>query len=161
MMTTITIWLTGLCITTISSESPDEHQLEVTQRIVYNDARGEGYTYKRDLTKRAITRAAKGLFVMEKLLTGTKKVATTKNARFYYKEDNRQSAFHDFNSVKQHLIKPNVNNLNPVRSIGKVFFSSVGDRRLILMLDGDRSNKFSPVLEIRSAKDALYDKNCL
>ena len=35
---------------------------------------------------------------------------------------------------------------------------TVGDRRFILMLDGDKNSKPNPVLEIRSATDALYDR---
>ena len=39
-----------------------------------------------------------------------------------------------------------------------VIMGTVGDRRLILLLQGDRASKYNPVLEIRSPTDSLHDR---
>ena len=171
MKNIIAFWLTGLCIVVALSENPAEHQSSevqtgaALQNTFYNDAEDEGYTYERELKKRAITRAyaaAKGLLVMEELLTGAKKYMTTKNARFYRKNGNRQTALADFNSVKPVVSRPNFDLGN--RRLGEILIWRVGDRRLVLMPDGDPYYRFDrpghvqpPVLEIRSATDNVYD----
>ena len=115
--------------------------------------------YTNDIRKRSITKAAQGLAAMEKILTGARKFRTTKNSRNYRKNGNRETALKDFYSVE-----PVVSNIPQTRKWplrGRAFdvhIGTVGDRRLILMLDGDKYSKPNPVLEIRSATDALYDR---
>ena len=161
MMNIITFWLTVLYTVIALSESRANHitsevQTDATlQSTFYNDDGGEGYTYERNLKKRAITRAnaaKKGLIVMEKLLTGAKKVKMYKNVRFYQKNGDRRTALNDFNSVQPVVTRPNMINLGPGRrKLGEIIIGRVGDRRLVLMLDGVPYHRDSPVLEIRSA----------
>ena len=167
MLNSIVLLLTSLCIVFALSESQSGHQAAEVQSDAqsqrYSEAGDEGYTYQHTKhTKRSISRAAKaGLLVMKNLLTGAKKIYTSKHARFYLKKGNRQTALNDFNSVKPVVATPNMNNLGIGRQrLGEILFGRVGDRRLKLMLDGDkkkRHSRFSPTLEIRSATGDLYD----
>ena len=97
---------------------------------------------------------------MKTLLTGTNNVHTTKNVRVYLKNGNRQTALNVFNSMKPVVARPNMNNLGlGTQRQGEILFGRVGDRRLTLMLDGDKKKwhrEFSPALEIRSATGDLY-----
>ena len=166
-MNIIAFWLTVLYLVIALSESRAEHFTSevqtkaALQNTFYNDVGDERYTYERGLKKRAIARAnaaKKGLNVMEKLLTGAKKVKTTKNVNFYQKDGDRRTALNDFNSVQPVVTRPNMINLGlGRRPLGELLIGRVGDRRLVLMLDGDpyqRSRRrHSPVLEIRSATE--------
>ena len=111
--------------------------------------------------KRAVTLAAKGLAALETLLTGAKKVPTvSKSYRLYKKKGSLETALNDFNSVEpvltnQHANRPKLGGRGRSR---KPLMGTVGDRRLILMPDGDGFSRHSPVLEIRSATDALHDR---
>ena len=113
---------------------------------------------------RAITGTAKGLAAAQKLLAGAEKVKTTsKNYRSYMKAGNYETALADFNSVTAVVKKANPVGLfsylgprsNPY---GPTLLGRVGDRRLILKQSGDLYSRGSPVLEIRSASDAMYDR---
>ena len=166
MKNVIALWLTGHCILIAVTENRAGYQMSVVQtgaesQIIFNNAaRDEDYTYNRGLTERSISTAKKGLLAMEKLLMGAKKVQTNKRARFYRKNGNRQTALADFYSVKPAVTRPNMNTLGN-RRLGERLIGSVGNRRLILMLDGDyhrhRSPAHSPVLEIQSTTDDLRD----
>ena len=98
---------------------------------------------------------------MEKLLADAKKVSTpSKNYRLYKKNGNLDTAIKDFHSVEPVLAGPNKS--RPKWSgrgrSRQPLMGTVGDRRLILMPSGDGYSKHSPVLEIRSATDALHDR---
>ena len=129
-------------------------------RIAYNNAGYEIDGERQDLRKRAVlTPLFRGMAAADKLLTGARKFRTTKKSRSYKKIGNRQTALEDFYSVE-----PVVQNIPQIRKwelrgrAVDVYIGTVGDRRLILMLDGDRLSKPAPVLEIRSAADVLYDR---
>ena len=130
--------------------------------MLHSDVRYETDMEKRSLWKRAITRAAKGMAVVGKLLTGATKVATpSKTFRAYRKNGNYETALQDFYSVEPRLTKPKQFGGRPSFNFGSKrsapLIGTVGDRRLILLPNGDgRSN--SPVLEIRSITNAEYDR---
>ena len=164
--------LTGLCIVMATSENRVGRQtaaelIDAKTQIQLHDALDQGHTYinQRDpsTTKRVTKRTAwKGVAMMERLLKGAEKITTTKNARFYIKPGDRQTALNDFNSAARVVIRPNMNNFEGIRRLGDILIGKVADRRLVLMLDGDKWHKnylyrSSPVLEIRSAADDLYD----
>ena len=159
MKRVITLLLTGCCILIVLSESPAALQTSELQTDAVSQRKhtSNEWNVVRGLRKRSASLGAKGLAAMETLLTGTKKTRTTKNARFYKKIGNRQTALDDFNSVEPVLAKYNPNRPQFGR-LGERRIGAVGDRRLILMLDGDRKSRYSPVLEIRSATDALFDR---
>ena len=170
MVKFFTFWFTGCCIymlgMTSVSESQRHNQLPGSQtdaappRMLYSDAGYEIDVEKTGLRKRAISRAAKGMAALEKLLTGATKVHTSsKNFRLYKKNGNRQTALEDFYSVDPMLTKRNQRPKIHLRySRTEVLVGTVGDRRLILMPNGDRYSRQSSVLEIRSASDAYYDR---
>ena len=137
----------------------DEQNDAVPQKYG-NKAWYEFDNYGGDRGKRTVTRAAKGLAAMETLLTGAKKVWTPfKNFRLYKKNGNLDTALKDFHSVEPVLTLPYKNAMRSrkLRGYSRAVMGFVGDRRLILSLDGDRYS-YLPVLEIRSATDALFDK---
>ena len=138
------------------------------QRPLYDSDYDQRYTYMNErypsTTKRLMKRsAATGVLVMRKLLKGAEKTKTTKNARFYTKLGDRQTALDDFYSATRVVIRPNMNNIKGTRRFGDILIGKVADRWLTLMLDGDawhRTNYNTRnllVLEIRSAADDLYD----
>ena len=169
----LTFSLTGLCVVMAASENRVGRQTtgvltDAKPQIQLHDALDQGHTYinQRDpsTTKRLTKRTArKGVAMMERLLKGAEKITTTKNARFYIKPGDRQTALNDFNSAARVVIRPNMNNIKGLRRLGDILIGRVADRRLVLMLDGDKwhlnylYNRKSPVLEIRSAADDLYD----
>ena len=78
--------------------------------MLSNDAAYENGPAERSLGKRAITRAAKGIAAVQKLLTGAKTVTTeSKNFRVYKKNGNYETALQDFYSVKPVLTNPKQN----------------------------------------------------
>ena len=109
---------------------------------------------------RAITGTAKGLAAAQKLLAGAEKVKTTsKNFRKYLKAGNYETALADFNSVEPVVMKANRSfNFGHPRSQNPPLLGRVGDTRLILWQNGDLYSRGSPVLEIKSASDAMYDR---
>ena len=115
------------------------------------------------LKKRGITQAAKGLAAVEKLLTGVREFRSiSKNFRTYTKTGNMQTALEDFYSVKPYVAaNRNKNTYHLFRGYargGQNLIGLVGDRRLILLNNGDKYSRRLPVLEIRSPLDALYDR---
>ena len=124
-----------------------------------NKAWYEFDNYGGDRGKRTVTRAAKELAAIETLLTGAKKVWTpSKNFRLYKKNGNLDTALKDFHSVEPvSLPYKNAISMKKLRGYSRAIMGFVGDKRLILLLDGDRYS-YLPVLEIWSATDALFDK---
>ena len=117
----------------------------------------------RALTKRSLSQAAKGIAAAETILTAARKYRTTKTARFWKKTGNLQTAIDDFNSVqpvvkRKHRNSGNFNHDQLRYRRGHNLVGTVGDRRLILLPQGDPASKFNPVLEIRGFTDALYDR---
>ena len=118
MVNVFTFWLTGCCICALGmtpfSDSQPVHQLKDSQidaappgTLLYSDAGYEIDVEKMNRMKRAITRAAKGMAAVEKLLTGAKKVWTkSQNYRLYKKNGNQESALQDFYSVEPVLTIP-------------------------------------------------------
>ena len=112
---------------------------------------------------RALSQTARGIAATQKLLTGTQKVKTqSKKFRTYRKDGNLDTALADFNSVKPVLRKKardwdfwygRQSLLSKYKLIG-----TAGDVRLILWQHGDNFSRGSPVLEVRSGFDALYDR---
>ena len=99
-----------------------------------------------------------------KLLTGAKKSWTQSTTyRLYKKNGNQQSAIQDFYSVEPKLAKrkPNSPTIGSWRGRSRqALTGTVGDRRLILMPNGDAMSRHSPVLEIKSISSAYthYDR---
>ena len=148
----ITFCLTAFSMILTYQISVAEH--DSAPRAVYNDAGYEIDGERQDLRKRAVlTPLFRGMAAADKLLTGARKFRTTKKSRSYKKIGNRQTALEDFYSVEPQIRKWELRG----RAVD-VYIGTVGDRRLILMLDGDRLSKPAPVLEIRSATDVLYDR---
>ena len=115
-----------------------------------------------DRRKMAISRSTRGIADVQRLLTVAKKIKTkSKNYRNYEKEGNYYTALADFNSLKPKVTKtPNwsLYGRNPSSLAQQYLIGDVGDVRLVLWRYGDRFNRGPPVLEIRSASDALYDR---
>ena len=133
--------------------------------MLHSDVGYETDMEKRSLWKRAITRAAKGMAVVEKLLTGATKVSTpSKTFRTYQKNGNYRTALQDFYSVEPRLTKPKRFGSRPSFDFGRrrdtqqPLIGNVGDKRLILLPNGDGNSGYSPVLEIRSITSAEYDR---
>ena len=115
----------------------------------------------RALTKRSLSQAAKGIAAAETILTGARKYYTTKKARFWKKTGDLQTAIDDFYSIEPVVKRQHRSSGNWYQSRnrrGHVLIGTVGDRRLILLKQGDPLSKFNPVLEIRGFTDALYDR---
>ena len=134
------------------------------QGEVINSAEYISDTERRYQRKRTITRAAKGLAVVENLLAGAKKVSTeSKKYRLYTKEGDVETALYDFASVNPRMEAQTKRRKGPLITTKsgrtqKALIGTVGDRRLILMPKGDKFSRQSPVLEIRSFTDALHDR---
>ena len=150
----------------MSKSQAEYHQIAevqtdaATERLFNNHARDNVDTHRSDLAKRSASLAVRGLAALETLLTGATKYRTNKQARFYRKRGNRQTALADFNAVQPVLTRQNPNALRvrQGKRPGQVFIGTAGDRRLILMLGGDKNSGYSPVLEIRTATDHLFDR---
>ena len=151
----------------LSKSQPDKKLTDsqtdaVPPGMLYSDAGYETDVERRSLKRRAITRAAKGIAAVEKLLTGATKVATqSKNYRAYKKNGDIQSALQDFYSVEPALVNKRQNDRKAFSRHGRhgqVITGTVGDRRIILLPNGDGYSRHSPVLEIRSITDADYDR---
>ena len=159
------MWFAVFCTLIALPNSQAEQQLPEIQYDIATQAidisKDETDTFRiRNLRKRSANLAAKGMAALEKLLNGATKYRTNSQARFYRKPGNRETALNDFNSVKPVLNRQNANTLR-VRAgkrPGQVIIGTVGDRRLILMMGGDRNSGYLPVLEIRSATDVLFDR---
>ena len=107
------------------------------------------------LATRAIAQVAKGNAAVQKLLRGAKKVGSKSKIFYKYQKDgNIETAMHDFNSVlpKMETLRQNMHYPTD-RLVG-----TIGNIRLVLMKNGDSWSRGSPVLEIRSAYDKVYDK---
>ena len=159
MINAIILKLAGFCILITQSEHHpvEEHVDAVSQIIVDNDV---GHELSR--SKRAVTPAVKGLAAAKTLLKGAKDAGTRAEYHAYKKMGNRQTAVTDFRSVKptftvfnnhQPYGKPRSKALEYPRYVGMV-----GDRRIILWLQGDRYSKGKPVLEISSATGDVPDR---
>ena len=134
-----------------------ENQPAAQQGMLSNDAAYESEPAERNVRKRAITRAVKGMVAVGKLLTGATKVATQSNKyRLYRKNGDINSAIRDFYSVEP-MLTQNRPNLFTARRRTILIIGTVGDRRLHLMPDGDKHSRHSPVLEIRSDRTEAYD----
>ena len=163
-----TVWLAVYCAyvlcLNVSAESLIDHPLIediVPQGEVINSAEYIRDTERRYQKKRTITRAAKGLAVVENLLAGAKKVSTeSKKYRLYTKKGDVETALYDFSSVNPRMETQTKRRKGPLITARtqQALVGTVGDRRLILMPKGDKFSRQSPVLEIRSFTDALHDR---
>ena len=98
---------------------------------------------------------------MQKLLSGAKRVRTiSKNYLTFRKDGGYETALADFNSVKPVLNKvhPSYINLKGPNT-NYPMAGTVGDTRLILLQNGDRFSKGSPVLQIRPALSLVHVRN--
>ena len=119
-----------------------------------------------DQSTRAVSQTARGVLAARKLLAGAQKVETrSKKFRKYRKDGNYETALADFNSVKPVLRKKDLNRIAFGESWKRQKYydsnklhGSVGNIRLVLKKAGDNYSEGSPVLEIRSVFDALYDR---
>lgn len=121
----------------------------------------EEYMYRR---KRVVGMSARGLAATQKLLVGAQKVKTSsKKFRNYRKDGNYETALADFNSVEPVLTRKKIPWSHGRQSLARHKFDNsligtVGETRLILRKYGDTYSNGSPVLEIRSALDVLYNR---
>ena len=122
--------------------------------VQYNDAE------IRALTKRSVSGAAKGIAAAEAILSGARKYRTTKTARFWKKTGNLRTAIADFNSVQPVLDTRKPYSVYWKQSLNRKanVIGTIGDRRFILIPNGDPKSKFKPVVEIRTPADTLYDR---
>lgn len=168
-------WFIGFCVHVSCATVPVKRQTPQQPSGRQNDFVRQGmigtnaeYDIKpeKGVRKRAINAATKGLVAVEKLLMGSRKATTSsKNYRLYRKHGNVNTAIQDFHSVEPRIItnkktnkrKPS-NVFRTSRRTDDVIMGTVGDRRLILLLQGDRASKYNPVLEIRSPTDSLHDR---
>ena len=156
MINAIILKLAGFCILIAQSEyhPVEEHVDAASQIIVDNDV---GHELSR--SKRAVTLAVKGLAAAKTLLNGAKDAGTRAEYHAYKKMGNRQTAVTDFRSVKPTFT---VFNKHQVYRYGTLeyprFVGTVGDRIIILWLNGDRRSKGKPVLEISSATGDVPDR---
>ena len=156
-MEIFTFWFSGCCAYGLCMITSAETHHVAQQGMLSNDAAYESEPVERNVRKRAITRAVKGMAAVEKLLTGATKVATlSKKYRLYKKNGDIDSAIRDFYSVGT-MLTQNMPNLFTARRRTILIIRTVGDRRLHLMPYGDRYSRHSPVLEIRSDRTDAYD----
>lgn len=159
----------GFCIAFMFSKGQAKYhklsgdQVDTASPILHvynNDARLESDAYRGERRKKAVTQTAKGLAVLQALLRGAKEIPTKSNRyRLYKKYGNLDTALKDFNSVKPDFTGPKRYGWNSQGlKIFKPRIKIVGDRKLILMPDGDRYSRRSPVLQIWTDTDVLYDR---
>ena len=169
MMKLFPLWFTGCFIVALGmiplAESQLDQKLRYAQAMqtgadLYYGAGHDLYIISTGLRTRAVGQTAKGAAAVQKLLSGAKRARTTsKNYLTFRKDGGFETALADFNSVKPVLNKvhPRYINLKGPNT-NYPMAGAVGDTRLILLQNGDRFSKGSPVLQIRPALDPLYTR---
>ena len=160
MINAIILKLAGFCILIAQSEHhPVEGHVDAaSQRIVNTDVGNE-----LSRNKLAVPSAVKGLAAAKTLLKGVKDAGARDKYHAYKKTGDLQTAFKDFQSVKQAFTVLNKHypydstSLKTNRDYSR-FVGMVGDRSIILWLNGDRYSKGKPVLEISSATGDVPDR---
>lgn len=103
----------------------------------------------RDTRTLGIDLAARGLLAAQHLLKGTKAIRSYSDRwRKYEKPGDLQTAIKDYYSVKPaESVFMNLR-LSTRHQVGKILSGTVGDRWVVLRMDGDKYSKGRPVLEI-------------
>lgn len=105
---------------------------------------------------RAIPFAVKGIFALKSLIKGTKPVKSySYQFRKYEKPGDANTAINDYYSIKPENSKIMNIGIELKSKPGTVLTGLAGDRRIVLLLDGDKWSKGRPVLEVIDTKTKI------